>query len=160
MNLAVLLVRRHGCPMIAATLLGAIAWFSPTAEAVGAPPELGGEKTTWHGFDRYDFLLDEGELSIKPYRATPEDGTAVRTQVPGQLRCVLVAPNEPAPGRPWSWRGYYFDHEPQAEMELLKRGFHVGFILCDAGMPASLGTSGTPSSPRSTGYRKSPPSSA
>ena len=53
----------------------------------------------------------------------------------GQLRCVVVAPKEAAPGNPWSWRGYYFDHEPQAEIELLRRGFHVGFIGCDAGKP-------------------------
>jgi pimeloyl-ACP methyl ester carboxylesterase len=55
--------------------------------------------------------------------------------VNGQLRCVVVAPKEAAPGNPWSWRGYYFDHEPQAEIELLRRGFHIGFIWCDAGKP-------------------------
>ena len=102
---------------------------------LAAPPQFGGEKTTWHGFDRYDFLMDEADLSIKPHKASPDERTAVRTQVKGQLRCVVVAPKKPAPGNPWSWRGYYFDHEPQAEIELLKRGFHVGFIWCDAGKP-------------------------
>jgi pimeloyl-ACP methyl ester carboxylesterase len=100
--------------------------------AVQAVPQFGSEKTTWHGFDRYDFLMDEADLSIKPYKASPDEGNAVRTQVKGQLRCVVVAPKEPAAGNPWSWRGYYFDHEPQAEIELLKRGFHVGFVWCDA----------------------------
>jgi pimeloyl-ACP methyl ester carboxylesterase len=100
-----------------------------------APPQFGGEKTTWHGFDRYDFLMDETDLSIKPHKAAPDERTAVRTPVKGHLRCVVVAPKEPAAGNPWSWRGYYFDHEPQAEIELLKRGFHIGFIWCDAGKP-------------------------
>jgi pimeloyl-ACP methyl ester carboxylesterase len=100
-----------------------------------ATPQLGGEKTTWRGFDRYDFLMDEADLSIKPYKASPDERTAVRNQVKGQLRCVVVAPKKPAAGSPWSWRGYYFDHEPQAEVELLKRGFHVGFIASDAGKP-------------------------
>jgi pimeloyl-ACP methyl ester carboxylesterase len=100
-----------------------------------ATPQFGGDKTTWHGFDRYDFLMNESDLSIKPYKPAPEERTAVRTQVKGHLRCVVVAPKQAAAGNPWSWRGYYFDHEPQAEIELLKRGFHVGFIWCDAGKP-------------------------
>ncbi|HEX4591057.1 MAG TPA: hypothetical protein VH120_14060 [Gemmataceae bacterium] len=100
-----------------------------------APPQFGGEKTSWHGFDRYDFLMDEADLSIKPHKAPPDEGNAVQTQVKGHYRCVVVAPRQPAAGNPWSWRGYYFDHEPQTEVELLKRGFHVGFIGCDAGKP-------------------------
>ena len=86
---------------------------------VHAAPQFGGAKTTWHGFDRYDFLMDEADLSVKPHKAPPDERTAVRTQVKGQLRCVVVAPTKPAAGNPWSWRGYYFDHEPQAEVELL-----------------------------------------
>lgn len=105
------------------------------ALAAGAPPTFGNQKTSWHGFDRYDFLMDETDLSIRPHKAVPDEGSAVRTQVKGHLRCVVVAPKEAVPGNPWSWRGYYFDHEPQTEVELLKRGYHVGFILCDAGKP-------------------------
>jgi pimeloyl-ACP methyl ester carboxylesterase len=104
-------------------------------QSSAAPPTFGDEKTSWHGFDRYDFLMDEADLSVKPYKAAPDEGNAVRARVKGQLRCVVVAPKGPAPGNPWSWRGYYFDHEPQAEVELLKRGFHIGFIGCDAGKP-------------------------
>jgi hypothetical protein len=39
------------------------------------------------------------------------------------------------PGNPWSWRGQYWDHEPQAEVELLRRGFHVAFVTPDPGKP-------------------------
>jgi pimeloyl-ACP methyl ester carboxylesterase len=92
-----------------------------------------GEKTAWHGFDRYDFLMDEANLTIKQIRAAPDEKNGIKGQVKGQLRCVVVVPKEAAPGKPWSWRGYYFDHEPQAEVELLKRGFHIGFVLIDAG---------------------------
>jgi len=129
------LKRRHGYSMLAAALVATIVWLAPDVAAVGASPSFDGEKTAWHGFDRYDFLMDEADFSIKPYKASRGEGNAVRTQVKGQLRCVVVAPKEAAPGNPWSWRGYYFDHEPQAEVELLKRGFHVGFIWCDAGKP-------------------------
>jgi pimeloyl-ACP methyl ester carboxylesterase len=97
------------------------------------PPPFTGEKSSWRGFDRYDFLMDETTFALTPYKAPAEEKTAVRPAAKGQLRCVVVVPKTPAAGRPWSWRGYYFDHEPQAEVELLKRGFHVGFVLADAG---------------------------
>ncbi|MBN9521308.1 hypothetical protein J0H58_22770 [bacterium] len=107
----------------------------------GAPPagaqqpQFGGDKTSWHGFDRYDFLMDEADLTVQPHKAPAGEGNAVKAPVKGKLRCVVVAPKAAAPGNPWSWQGYYFDHEPQAEVELLRRGFHIGFIWCDAGKP-------------------------
>src|SRR5262245_54390753 len=94
----------------------------------GEPPSFAGEKTSWHGFDRFDFLMDETAFSIKPHKAGADEGDAVKTPVKGQLRCVVVAPKRPAAGYPWSWQGYYWDHEPQTEIELLKRGFHIGFV--------------------------------
>src|SRR5262249_22150496 len=116
--------------VVLATTLGG----TPHAAASDAP-KFDGEKTTWHGFDRYDFLMDEADLSVKPHKASADEGNSVKTQVKGHLRCVVVAPKQPAPGNPWSWQGYYWDHEPQTEIELLKRGFHIGFVWCDAGKP-------------------------
>jgi hypothetical protein len=97
------------------------------------PANFTGEKTSWYGFDRFDFLMDEAALTVQPIKASPDEKNGIDGQVKGQLRCVLVVPKEPALGKPWSWRGRYFDHEPQAEIELLKRGFHIGFIQCDPG---------------------------
>ena len=91
-----------------------------------------GEKSSWHGFDRYDFLMDEANLTIKPYKVAPDEKNAVKAQVKGQRRCVVVVPKAAAPGNPWSWQGCYWDHEPQAEVELLKRGFHIAFVAPDA----------------------------
>ena len=51
----------------------------------------------------------------------------------GQRRCIVVVPKDAASGNPWSWRGCYWDHEPQTEVELLKRGFHIAFVAPDAG---------------------------
>jgi pimeloyl-ACP methyl ester carboxylesterase len=45
----------------------------------------------------------------------------------------VVVPNKPAPGNPWSWQACYWDHRPQAEVELLRRGFHIAFITPDPG---------------------------
>jgi len=97
----------------------------------GTPEGFTGEKTSWYGFDRFDLLMDDAALTVKSFKASPEEGTGVIGQVEGQLRCIVVVPKEPAQGNPWSWRGRYFDHEPQAEIELLKRGFHIGFIQSD-----------------------------
>jgi hypothetical protein len=101
----------------------------------GTPAGFAGEKTSWYGFDRFDFLMDDAALTVKPFKASPDEGTGVNGQVEGQMRCIVVVPKEPAPGKPWSWRGRYFDHEPQAEIELLKRGFHICFIQSDAAKP-------------------------
>jgi pimeloyl-ACP methyl ester carboxylesterase len=96
-----------------------------------AAENFSGEKTSWHGFDRFDFQMDETTFTVTPIKAVADEGTGVNRQVQGQVRCVVVVPNEAAPGKPWSWRGRYFDHEPQAEIALLKGGFHIGFIHSD-----------------------------
>src|SRR5512136_3114644 len=84
-----------------------------------------GEKSDWHGYDRYDFFLDEQTLAIQP---APSKTGGVK----GQRRCIVVVPKAAAPGNPWSWRGCYWDHEPQTEIELLKRGFHIAYITANA----------------------------
>ncbi len=40
----------------------------------------------------------------------------------------MVTPREEAEGRPWVWRARFFGHEPQADVALLDRGFHVAHI--------------------------------
>jgi hypothetical protein len=90
-----------------------------------------GEKTSWHGFDRYDFVISETSLQIRPVKATPEEGNGVKAPAAGTKRCIVVVPKQAAAGNPWTWRGCYWDHAPQAEIELLKRGFHVAWITTD-----------------------------
>lgn len=41
---------------------------------------------------------------------------------------TLVLPKTPAENRPWIWRQEFFGIEPQADMALLKEGFHVAYI--------------------------------
>jgi len=88
-----------------------------------APAAFAGEKTTWHGFDRYDFIMDSSDLSLRPFKAPAGENSGVGSPPSGQRRCILVAPKQAAASRPWSWRGCYWDHQPQTEIELLKRGF-------------------------------------
>ncbi|MBV4358202.1 GDSL-type esterase/lipase family protein [Pinibacter aurantiacus] len=43
--------------------------------------------------------------------------------------CKIVAPKWSAIGHPWVWRARFWGHEPQADIALLERGFHV--VYCD-----------------------------
>ncbi len=92
-----------------------------------------GEKSSWHdGFDRYDYLMDEETLDIGPFKRGEEEHFGIKDPPKGKRRCVVIAPTKPAPGNPWSWRGCYWDHQPQTEVELLKRGFHIAYISANA----------------------------
>jgi len=102
--------------------------------AAGGDVPFENEKTEWReGFDRFDYLMDEKSLEITPFRVPEGERFGVNRPEPGKRRCVVVAPTTPAAGNPWSWRGEYWDHEPQAEVELLRRGFHVAYITSDPG---------------------------
>ena len=93
-----------------------------------------GEKSSWHdGFDRYDFVMDEATRAISPFKRAEGGGFGVEAPEKGQRRGVVIVPRHPAPGNPWTWRGCYWDHEPQAEVELLRRGFHMAFLTPDPG---------------------------
>lgn len=57
----------------------------------------------WMGFSRTDFIV-------------------------AGRNCLLVEPNNPAPGNPWIWRTEFFGHEPQADSVLLTKGYYVAYI--------------------------------
>jgi hypothetical protein len=126
-------VSRHACLGLAAVLVAALVWNSRDAMASEPLTPFTGEKTAWHGFDRYDFLMDQENLTLKPITAAADEKNGIKGQVKGQSRCIVVVPKQAATGNPWSWQGCYWDHEPQAEVELLKRGFHIAFVGCDPG---------------------------
>lgn len=56
------------------------------------------------------------------------------------LHCLLVRPRREAPGRPWVLRARFWGHEPQTDIALLERGFHIAY--CDVadlyGAPAAV----------------------
>jgi pimeloyl-ACP methyl ester carboxylesterase len=65
--------------------------------------ELKKAKRGFGGFEKYEFKLDGH-------------------------RCILVKPGAAARGKPWIWRARFFGHQPQADIALLKKGFHVAYI--------------------------------
>ena len=114
----------------------AIVWTSnATAADVYVPFQ--GEKTNWHeGFDRYDFMMDDATGAITAMTAPASEVTSFGIDVSlkdGKRRCVVVVPKKEAPGNPWSWQGCYWNHQPQTEIELLRRGFHIAYVAPDPG---------------------------
>ncbi len=53
---------------------------------------------------------------------------------------LLIVPAKPAPGKPWIWRPEWFGDFPQADLALVARGWHVGYMNVKDmyGDPASL----------------------
>ncbi|MBT5901642.1 MAG: prolyl oligopeptidase family serine peptidase [Opitutaceae bacterium] len=75
-----------------------------TSAAFAGPPTFPGEVSEWNGFQRHDFKVAD--------RAA-----------------IVVIPQKAADGNPWIWRARFWGHEPQTEIALLKKGFHVAY--CD-----------------------------
>ncbi len=77
------------------------------ADYRAAPPQTDqhppAKVSQWSGYERLDFEVD---------------GRAA----------LLVRPRTPAPGTPWIWRTEFFGHEPQGDIALLGRGFHVAYV--------------------------------
>jgi len=68
-----------------------------------------GKKSSWKGFQRFDFVLEDGKRQ--------------------KIACRVVEPKKAASGRPWIWRARFWAHEPQTDVALLKKGFHL--VYCD-----------------------------
>lgn len=62
-----------------------------------------GKQSDHRGFKRYDSMLDD-------------------------CRVTIVEPRRAAKGYPWIWRAAFFDHRPEVDVALLKRGFFLVFI--------------------------------
>lgn len=78
-------------------------------------PFIPGEKSTWNGCDRYDFLYKNREA-------------------------IIVAPHKAAKGNPWIWRPVYFDAFAQVDAALLEQGFYVVYydLTNSYGSPETL----------------------
>jgi len=119
-----------------AAIVLAVLLIATGARAAEKHVPFDGEKSEWHeGFERYDYVMDEETFAITPFKRPDTEKFAVGNPAKGKRRCIVVVPKEAAAGNPWSWQGCYWDHEPQTEVELLRRGFHIAFITPDPGKP-------------------------
>ena len=65
-----------------------------------------GKKSTFHGYEQVDFKL-------------------------GKVACKVVIPKKIADGKPWVLRARFWGHQPQFDIAMLERGYHVAY--CDVG---------------------------
>ncbi len=130
-------IRRHLRLGLGLFFVVVIFWTAKRTMAAEGHTPFEGEKTTWHGgFDRYDFIMDDATGAITPVKAPEKEATSYgidATLKDGKRRCVVIVPQKAAPGYPWSWRGCYWNHEPQTEVALLTRGFHIAYVAPDSG---------------------------
>jgi len=141
----------------------AIVWTSSNATAADGYVPFEGDKTTWHeGFDRYDFVMDDATGAITPMTPPASEVTSFGIDVTikdGKRRAVVVVPKKAAPGNPWSWQACYWNHQPQTEVELLRRGFHIAFVAPDPGTQGKAWDLWYKFLPKSTAWRRKRPSS-
>jgi hypothetical protein len=103
---------------LARTGVAAWGWFLLLAPAVGASEANStddswpGKRSSFHSFAQYDFKLEGIDFKV--------DDVKIES-----INCKVVVPDKIADGKPWIWRATYWDHEPQTEIALLMRGFHV-----------------------------------
>ena len=70
----------------------------------------------------------KASTSTFPGKVGKWNGFAIHNFKLDGRNCRLVVPDKPAAARPWVWRARFFGHEPQADIALLKKGFHVAYI--------------------------------
>src|SRR5258708_4071601 len=75
----------------------------PSVQAEEPSKPFPGAKSNYHGFDRYDFVVD-GQQSL------------------------VVTPKMAAKGKPWIWRAEFFDHRPEIDLALVNKGFHLVYM--------------------------------
>ncbi len=75
------------------------------------PKPFPGKAGHWEGFARHDFRVDGADV-------------------------IVVEPATPLPGRPWAWRGEFFGAFPNADIALLKKGWHLAYM----GIPDQFGS--------------------
>lgn len=83
------------------------------AVPAGTPALYPGKRSTWNGYDKYEFEVD-GKMA------------------------TVVAPKQGAPGKPWVWHGEFFGHKPDPDIALLGKGFHIVYLK----VPDMLGSPG------------------
>jgi pimeloyl-ACP methyl ester carboxylesterase len=71
-----------------------------------------GIPSDWYGFEKYEFSAGRDDY-------------------------LVVAPHRCDPRRRWIWRAEFFGHEPQADIALLKKGWHVVYVKTAAGLYGS-----------------------
>ncbi len=84
----------------------------------------------------YEHITSGGSQSVNVFSSLPEDrlvsnfyGYECASFNYNGSDCKIVKPRKVAVGKPWIWRARFWGHEPQTDIALLERGYHV--VFCD-----------------------------
>src|SRR4051794_32756940 len=77
--------------------------LTPSLSLAAAPKPFPGTPSPWNGFAKYEFMIDG-------------------------LKAIAVVPARPLPGRPWLWRGEFFGAFAEADVALVKEGWHLIYL--------------------------------
>jgi pimeloyl-ACP methyl ester carboxylesterase len=97
-------------------LVPTLAALLVTTSATAAEPKpFPGTPTKWQGFARHDFKH-------------------------ANRGATVVVPDRPLPGRPWVWRGEFFGAFADADVALVKAGWHLAYLSVpdQFGSPAAV----------------------
>ncbi len=84
-------------------VIGCCAMFLLVSASAMAEADWPGTKKLWNGFDCYEF------------------------EMAGRA-CKVVTPQTPHETHPWIWRARFWGHEPQTDIVLLEKGFHLVYM--------------------------------
>jgi len=73
----------------------------------------------------WDTEYDIFKQLLQPYEESSFHGYACADFVLDGKGCKVVKPKDAAVGHPWIWRARFWGHEPQTDIALLERGFHL-----------------------------------
>jgi lysophospholipase L1-like esterase/pimeloyl-ACP methyl ester carboxylesterase len=84
----------------------------------------------------YDVIVQPKDISFdifnnvkQPYKVSSFYGYPYAEFTFDGRNCKVTKPKWTAVGHPWVWRARFWGHEPQTDIALLERGFHI--VYCD-----------------------------
>ena len=80
-----------------------VATLTVTVGSAAEPQPFPGTVSKWQGFPQHNFKV-------------------------GELDAIVVTPEKPLPGRPWVWRGEFFGAFANADVALVKAGWHLAYV--------------------------------
>ena len=84
-------------------VLLSLAVFISSSVLLAEPPPFPGKVSQWNGSAKHDFEFDG-------------------------IKVTVVVPASPLPGRPWIWRGEFFGAFADADVALVKAGWHLAYV--------------------------------
>jgi len=108
------------------------AWFAdgvhPNAEGAALAARIVGDTIALRIDAGFDFERNLAAVGIAAAVKSFHGYRQLDFAMAGGRQCTVVRPVVPAAGRPIVWRGEFFGHQPQTDLALLQRGYHVVYV--------------------------------